>query len=791
MESRAINNKILRDDDLKEGRGAEDIKVMQHNHNKRMSEAERKPYFVSEARPPTKIKDAMMPSISSSGDRTISRPIRGGQASAQPQLPTTRSMFALADIYESSETEPEGWTSLNPGWGKDWRNSLVFPSKGKNRAIVDKEDIQRLDEGQFLNDNIIIFYLRYLQKKVEDEQPDLARRVYFHNTFFYDKLKPTKSSKGINYDSVKAWTSKVDLFSKDFIIVPINEYTHWYVAIICNAPKLVPSTDRRREADDIESQASTTPTNATISQVSRQTSPEDKAVVNGSSTANVATIAQEDVTEHLRCMSIDPIGRIDHKTKKNIDNDNSAEVGSTLAKHDHEVHLIKDSDRPEIEIERMTTAVSPQSRKKTSKGQSTAARKYDPNQPRIITLDSLGATHSPTCGYLKQYLVAELWDKKGVEATTTTIMGTTAREIPEQTNHCDCGLFLLGYIQEFLNNPDVFVQSLLQRDGKISWRLDPSELRASIRDCIFQLQRKQQEDENLAQERKRQAKIQIMHTTPNLSSQAAAPSSSPPHHTLRQDLASQKPRNDIGNESGKSTLLPTLRPPFAIGNSRAGGDVIIPKHTKTLSEDAKHAVIEERLFGSTVRHIDLPQVVRHRKRASVDQAFFSPNTDLQAAVSSHQIREPSRTQAPHPMPGTFPKSPSEADVRSHSVSPETKSSIGFQKPFVSPLLSDTPSSKGSRDGTPLFPVIVEDSDSKRHRPVPDSGKYAQPLSDIVVEIHSKSSHSRAANQTGNTNGQKQGGEKSPYFPNRRDGERVTSAKLREKSKDNVIDLSDD
>lgn len=32
---------------------------------------------------------------------------------------------------------------------------------------------------------------------------------------------------------VKTWTKHVNLFDKDFIIVPINESCHWFLAIIC------------------------------------------------------------------------------------------------------------------------------------------------------------------------------------------------------------------------------------------------------------------------------------------------------------------------------------------------------------------------------------------------------------------------------------------------------------------------------------------------------------------------------------------------------------------------------
>ena len=35
------------------------------------------------------------------------------------------------------------------------------------------------------------------------------------------------------HDRVKRWTRKVNIFEKDFIVIPINENYHWYLAIIC------------------------------------------------------------------------------------------------------------------------------------------------------------------------------------------------------------------------------------------------------------------------------------------------------------------------------------------------------------------------------------------------------------------------------------------------------------------------------------------------------------------------------------------------------------------------------
>ena len=32
---------------------------------------------------------------------------------------------------------------------------------------------------------------------------------------------------------MKRWTRKVNIFEKDFVVVPINENYHWYLCIIC------------------------------------------------------------------------------------------------------------------------------------------------------------------------------------------------------------------------------------------------------------------------------------------------------------------------------------------------------------------------------------------------------------------------------------------------------------------------------------------------------------------------------------------------------------------------------
>ncbi|KAG0057234.1 hypothetical protein BGZ83_000647 [Gryganskiella cystojenkinii] len=111
-----------------------------------------------------------------------------------------------------------------------------FQSTGKSKSIaIRAEDVSRLDNGEFLNDTLIEFGLKYIHSNLEVKNAFLAGQVHIFNSFFYQRLL-AKPSKGAvtSYDSVKSWTSKVDLFSMKYIIVPIHENLHWYLAIIVN-----------------------------------------------------------------------------------------------------------------------------------------------------------------------------------------------------------------------------------------------------------------------------------------------------------------------------------------------------------------------------------------------------------------------------------------------------------------------------------------------------------------------------------------------------------------------------
>ncbi|KAI9818369.1 MAG: hypothetical protein M1826_001391 [Phylliscum demangeonii] len=111
-----------------------------------------------------------------------------------------------------------------------------------------------------------------------------------------------------------------------------------------------------------------------------------------------------------------------------------------------------------------------------------------------MTLDSLGIAHSPTIRNLKQYLVQEAKAKRGLDIDIKDISGMTAKQIPQQANYCDCGLFLLGYTAKFLRDPGTLVHKILQRDIKEEdWvDLNPTDMRNVLRNILIKLNGEQE-----------------------------------------------------------------------------------------------------------------------------------------------------------------------------------------------------------------------------------------------------------------------------------------------------------
>ena len=100
------------------------------------------------------------------------------------------------------------------------------------------------------------------------------------------------------------------------------------------------------------------------------------------------------------------------------------------------------------------------SRLRSIAGKKEAIRKSFDTSPRIIILDSYASRHPSTVTHLNNYLYHEAMDKEKLMPKFRRIPGVHAK-VPEQPNHCDCGIYMLHYLETFLSKPQFFMDLIV------------------------------------------------------------------------------------------------------------------------------------------------------------------------------------------------------------------------------------------------------------------------------------------------------------------------------------------
>ncbi|KAK6308415.1 hypothetical protein J4Q44_G00216860 [Coregonus suidteri] len=91
------------------------------------------------------------------------------------------------------------------------------------RLTITRKDLQTLSHLNWLNDEVINFYMNLLVERSKD--PSLPT-VHTFNTFFFPKLRSA------GYSAVRRWTKKMDIFSMDVILVPVHLGVHWCLSVV-------------------------------------------------------------------------------------------------------------------------------------------------------------------------------------------------------------------------------------------------------------------------------------------------------------------------------------------------------------------------------------------------------------------------------------------------------------------------------------------------------------------------------------------------------------------------------
>uniref|UniRef100_A0A1A8IF27 SUMO1/sentrin/SMT3 specific peptidase 2 n=1 Tax=Nothobranchius kuhntae TaxID=321403 RepID=A0A1A8IF27_NOTKU len=122
--------------------------------------------------------------------------------------------------------------------------SLVLSAAFKLR--ITQRDLATLQEGGWLNDEVINFYLSLIMERSSGKAGQL--KVYSFSTFFFPKLRGGGQPGG--HTAVKRWTKAVDIFVFDLILVPLHLGVHWAMAIIDFKSKTVKSFDSMGQRHD-------------------------------------------------------------------------------------------------------------------------------------------------------------------------------------------------------------------------------------------------------------------------------------------------------------------------------------------------------------------------------------------------------------------------------------------------------------------------------------------------------------------------------------------------------------
>ncbi|XP_069010300.1 uncharacterized protein [Embiotoca jacksoni] len=328
------------------------------------------------------------------------------------------------------------------------RRLIQFPPPPlKGGITVTMEDLQCLDNGQFLNDVIIDFYLKYV---LQNASAAVAERSHIFSSFFYKQLtRRDNAREGNNSEScqrqrrhqrVKTWTRHVDIFKKDFLFVPVNQEAHWYLVVIC-----FPGLDEPKMED--------------------WTSPN---VQKGKNPGGAGETRGQDVPQ--RCKS---------------SNDN-AETPPTLQRSDN--------------VDTETGNAKEEPTKEPPPGpvnctELTCQKKTVCKRPCILIMDSLKLSlHERVFKLLREYLQSEWEVRRGSSRDFGPDQMTSSHcKVPLQDNTSDCGLYLLQYVECFLKDPVVHFDLPLQLDRWFP-RQQVRRKRDDIRDLILNLYRHQNLD---------------------------------------------------------------------------------------------------------------------------------------------------------------------------------------------------------------------------------------------------------------------------------------------------------
>ncbi len=370
----------------------------------------------------------------------------------------------------------------------------VWPPAGRSEIHLTKGDLHRLEEGEFLNDTIIEYGLKDIVSRLDGwleqakssaqvDESDLdedwichTEDVHVFNSFFYKKLSTAKGKPGTaataadtgeshivpwaGYDSVKKWTSKIDIFKKRFIVIPINEHLHWYMAIICNPmqvltnPKIPSKNTKNIPPTNIKLRSAFAKQKPTeedqASEQLEDTEDKESNIIRSSQTPE----HRDDATRGVCPASKDRSPAEGQASESEFD-DTPKRPNSRPLKSPPGASSPVPHPMPSEKDDECIIADKPTAR---------------PDMGVILMFDSMGGNHRPAAAKLNKWLAYEAYHKHSqVQLSSSQADGPLEYkevQVPQQPNYCDCGIYLLHFAEVLFRHPRKALQAVVDQKRK-------------------------------------------------------------------------------------------------------------------------------------------------------------------------------------------------------------------------------------------------------------------------------------------------------------------------------------
>ncbi|KAG2468789.1 SENP6 protease, partial [Polypterus senegalus] len=402
---------------------------------------------------------------------------KSSDSSIKPRMFSTH-IRATAQFFDDDEETSDS----QPVFSGPIEKLIVYPPPpAKGGISVTNEDLHCLNEGEFLNDVIIDFYLKYLfLEKLKNEG---SERSHVFSSFFYKRLNQRE----------KRSLSEI-----------ANLTAHWFLAVICfpglNAPSYEPNLlyrcpettsnsfageDNTTSSEESSSKSehctlNSTPQNSQRSKVSKLSLSENnsnadfKKISSSSDVTQISRIAEtqgsktEQKTRLINGVSFKGMQHLPLSDGLQQIRSSYSDETDVKSKDDDNFNFSDDPDTSQDE-ESEDGAFGDDNLSSANKGQWHM-------RPTIC----------------KQYLEVEWEARKGTKRSfNKDVMKGSSPRVPQQDNFSDCGVYILQYVESFFEKPIVsFDLPMNLTDWFPQQRMKKK--REEIKELILRLQEQQQ-----------------------------------------------------------------------------------------------------------------------------------------------------------------------------------------------------------------------------------------------------------------------------------------------------------